>query len=132
MDVCEGIKYYQDTTSLTYMIIIETKIFTRQIIDLLNDDEYREFQISLADAPDKGKIIKGSKGLRKIRWKTKDRGKRGGIRVIYLWFDSKDMILMLFAYSKTENEDLTSKQLKILNHIIDEEYNLWEKKYSMS
>ena len=104
------------------MEIVETKIFTKQITELLDNEEYREFQNYLANDPTIGKVIKGTGGLRKVRWKTSTKGKRGGIRVIYYWVENNDLILMLFAYSKSELDDLTQSQLKILNKIIEEEY----------
>jgi hypothetical protein len=50
------------------------------------------------------------------------RGKRGGVRVIYHWAKTRDQLLMLLIYSKTEYDDLTSSQLKILRRIVEEEY----------
>jgi len=57
--------------------------------------------------------------LRKIRWRTESRGKRGGIRVIYYWYVSLDTILMLYAYAKGKQDDLTSEQLKALKNLIE-------------
>ncbi len=82
------------------MLIIETPIFTRRIQAILSDEEYRLLQIHLVNKPDVGKVISGSSGLRKLRWSAGGHGKRGGIRVVYYWFISKDTILLLFAYSK--------------------------------
>lgn len=65
------------------MVIIETSVFTRQVQKLLNDEEYQELQLALAEGPDLGVIIGGSGGLRKVRWSRQGRGKRGGVRVIY-------------------------------------------------
>ncbi|VFN03575.1 MAG: hypothetical protein BECKG1743F_GA0114225_108202 [Candidatus Kentron sp. G] len=65
------------------MVFMETPIFTKAITRLLSDDEYRELQGKLLLHPDAGVLIKGSGGLRKIRWKGRGTGKRGGIRVIY-------------------------------------------------
>jgi mRNA-degrading endonuclease RelE of RelBE toxin-antitoxin system len=65
------------------MVIIETSIFTKQVQKLLSDDDYRELQYALVQRPDMGQIIVGSGGLRKIRWRTHGRGKRGGVRIIY-------------------------------------------------
>ena len=45
------------------MIIVETSIFTRQVTELLPDDEYRKLQSILVGRPDAGKIIPGSGGL---------------------------------------------------------------------
>ena len=79
-------------------------------------------QIHLVNKPDVGKVIPGSSGLRKLRWSAGGHGKRGGIRIIYYWFMSKDTILLLFAYSKSEQDDLTSEQLRQLRKVIEREY----------
>lgn len=104
------------------MLIIETTIFTHRIHQLISDDEYRLLQSQLIAKPDSGKVIVGSGGLRKIRWAIGERGKRGGIRVIYYWSPSLDIILMLFVYSKNERDDLTPAQLRKLRSVVDEEY----------
>ena len=104
------------------MLIIETPIFTRRIQAILSDEEYRPLQIHLVNKPDVGKVISGSGGLRKLRWSAGGHGKRGGIRVVYYWFMSKDTILLLFAYSKSEQDDLTSEQLRQLRKVIEREY----------
>ena len=51
------------------MLFIETPIFTKLVTDLIPDDEYRKIQLALVLRPEAGKIITGSGGLRKIRWK---------------------------------------------------------------
>ncbi len=105
------------------MVILETSVFTRQVRELLGDDEYRLLQVELAGRPDAGKVIPGSGGLRKIRWSAKGKGKRGGARVIYYWAKSYDQILMLFIYAKGELGDLTQSQIVQLNKITKEEYH---------
>jgi mRNA-degrading endonuclease RelE of RelBE toxin-antitoxin system len=104
------------------MVIIETSVFTRQVQKLLNDDAYRELQIALSERPEMGVIIVGSGGLRKVRWAAQGRGKRGGVRVIYYWAVEQDRLLMLLMYSKSERDDLTREQLRILRRIVEEEY----------
>jgi len=104
------------------MVIIETPIFTRRIQAVLSEEEYRLLQIQLVNRPDSGKIIRGSGGLRKLRWSASGHGKRGGIRIIYYWFVSHDTLLLLFAYPKSKQEDLTPDQLKQLRKIVEGEY----------
>lgn len=74
-------------TLMTYlnMIFIETDIFTEDCKELLSDDEYREFQQYLADNPTAGDVIQRTGGLRKVRWVSRGKGKRGGIRIIYYY-----------------------------------------------
>jgi hypothetical protein len=104
------------------MVIFETSIFTKKIIALLNDEEYRILQNILVERPDSGDIIQGSGGIRKIRWGASGRGKRGGARVIYYWATEHDQIFMLYAYAKNERDDLTKDQLSILRAIVVAEF----------
>jgi hypothetical protein len=60
------------------MIFIETPIFTEDLLQLLSDDEYMEFQKYLAGNPLAGDVIQQTGGLRKIRWSVGGKGKRGG------------------------------------------------------
>ena len=105
------------------VVIIETPIFTKQLLSTLSEEEYRLFQATLLDRPDLGQVIPGSAGLRKLRWAAEGRGKRGGVRVIYYWFTSRGTILLLFMYPKNVQDNLTQAQLKQLKKIIEEEYH---------
>ena len=100
------------------MLFIETPIFTKLVIDLISDDEYRKLQLALVLRPEAGKIISGSGGLRKIRWKSGGSGKRGGLRLIYFWDVPEDTIYMLLIYKKSKQEDLTPNQLKTLRNLV--------------
>lgn len=103
------------------MLIRETRVFTRQIAELLSDDEYRELQAALAERPETGALIPGSGELRKVRWAPHGRGKSGGVRAIYYRQVSADVLLMLYAYPKNEMENLTRAQVAALRKIIEEE-----------
>lgn len=96
------------------MEFVETSIFTRRIMKLLSDEAYRDLQAALTDDPKAGEVIPGAGGLRKIRWRVAGRGKRGGVRVIYYCW-SEHRLYMIFAYDKSEQNDLTSEQLKLLH-----------------
>ncbi|WHZ10130.1 MAG: RelE-like translational repressor toxin [Burkholderiaceae bacterium] len=65
------------------MEFVETPTFTRMVTALLSDDEYREMQNELAEDPERGDLIKGGGGIRKLRHAMQGRGKSGGVRVIY-------------------------------------------------
>ena len=104
------------------MVIIETPVFTRQVQDLLEDDDYRLLQVALINRPDLGAVIRGSGGLRKVRWNLPGKGKRGGVRIIYYWAVSQDQLLMLFMYPKNVRDDLTPAQVKILKQIVEKDY----------
>jgi hypothetical protein len=101
------------------MIFIETSIFTKEILRLLPDESYRKLQSVIMLRPEAGSVIRGGGGLRKIRWSLPGSGKRGALRVIYYW-TPPDTVFMLFPYRKTEQEDLTPDQLKLLRKLVKE------------
>ena len=104
------------------MIFIETSVFTRQIKNLISDDSYRQLQEWMVESPDRGKVIPGSAGCRKLRWKIAGKGKRGGIRVIYYWLKDSHQVFMLIAYAKTASDDLTQEQIKLLGELVRNEF----------
>ena len=101
------------------MLFIETPVFTKQIKSLMNDEVYAAFQHALAVAPDSGDLIEGTGGLRKIRVRLPNTGKRGGARVIYYHVVAMSHIRLLFAYPKNVADDLTEDQKKQLAKIIE-------------
>lgn len=88
-------------------------------MDLLSEESYRKLQSTLMLRPEAGAVIRGSGGLRKIRWNLPGSGKRGSLRIIYFW-NPPDTIFMLFPYRKTEQDDLTQDQLKLLRKMVKE------------
>lgn len=88
---------------------IETSIFTKQIKALATGDELRALQTELIAQPEKGDLIQGTGGLRKIRMATGQQGKSGSARVIY-FLATAEMIYLVLAYAKSEKESLTSAE----------------------
>ncbi len=102
------------------MQFIETPIFTKRITELLGDDEYRRLQEVLLLRPEAGDLIPGGGGLRKLRWRTSGKGKRGGLRTIYYWGVSAEVCYMLYVYRKSVQSDLTQQQLRELRTLVKE------------
>ena len=64
-------------------------------------------------------IIQGTGGLRKVRWKLEGKGKSGGVRAIYYWMTEDKQIYMLYIYLKSEQQNLTPDQKKVLKTIVE-------------
>ncbi len=94
------------------MVFIETSIFTKLLPKYMRDEEYRLFQLYLMENPDKGNVIVASGGVRKVRWAINNKGKSGGIRVIYFWKDNVDEIWLLTLYGKNERDTIPAHILK--------------------
>ena len=91
-------------------IFVESKIFEKYRDDYLSDEEFRLFQAELMSNPKQWDVIQGTGGLRKLRVASKGKGKRGGSRVIYYFFDQKRCFYLLTIYGKSEMSDLTADQ----------------------
>jgi mRNA-degrading endonuclease RelE of RelBE toxin-antitoxin system len=104
------------------MRFVETPVFTRTVTALLDEEQYRALQLALALRPEQGDLIRGSGGLRKLRWGLAGRGKRGGARVIYYWDTPTETFYMLYAYTKQEQGDLTPQQVKVLSRLVRKEF----------
>ncbi|MBI4886690.1 MAG: transcriptional regulator [Acidobacteria bacterium] len=101
------------------MTFVETRLFTSLVHQYLSDDEYAALQHALADNPDAGDVIRGSGGVRKLRWGISGRGKRGGLRVIYYLRSHHGEIWMLTLYAKNEAESIPGHVLKKIKEEID-------------
>ena len=98
---------------------VESRLFTRLVGDYLTDDEYAELQVALAEAPERGAIVRGSGGVRKLRWAQPGRGKRGGVRVIYYAKTREGVIWMLTIYAKNEEQNIPAHVLRKIKEELD-------------
>ena len=102
------------------MEFIETTVFTRAILALLSDEEYRLLQTDLMENPERGDLIRQGGGIRKVRFAAQGKGKSGGIRVIYYWLKDNGQIYMLLAYPKSKKDTLTDQETAVLRDLVKE------------
>ena len=101
------------------LTFVETKLFTSLVGQYLSDEEYAALQQALTANPDAGDVIRGSGGVRKLRWGLASRGKRGGIRVIYYLRSRQGEVWMLTPYAKNEVTSIPGPVLKKIKEEID-------------
>ncbi|MEI7698585.1 MAG: type II toxin-antitoxin system RelE/ParE family toxin [Planctomycetia bacterium] len=101
---------------------VETSEFTATIREYLNDEDYSNLQRLLMEQPNRGVVIPGCNGLRKLRVANESRGKgkRGGCRVIYLYVPEACWFFMLDIYSKDEQENLSAAERRLLSQLATE------------
>jgi len=104
-------------------VFVELPAFERHRADYLDDDAFRRLQSLLMVHPEAGDLIPGTGGLRKLRFadERRGKGKRGGLRVIYYWWDAGSQFWLFTVYDKDEMADLTSAQRKDLKEMIKKE-----------
>lgn len=102
------------------MVFVETSLFSKLLGDYLRDDEYRLLQNHLIEYPDAGDVIRGSGGVRKVRWASGGKGKSGGVRVIYYWAKPDEQTFFLTLYGKGEKENLSAADLKRVVKLLEE------------
>ena len=95
------------------MQIVRTGLYLRQMKRLgASNTDMGRLEAEIALNPQVGDVIPGLMGLRKIRFALGNKGKRGGGRAVYFLMVSDDVAIMIFAYAKSAQEDLTTEQRK--------------------
>lgn len=98
------------------LTFVETRVFTDRWKKRLGDEQLRALQNDLLEDPDRGDPIQGCGVLRKLRFgdHSRGKGKRGGVRVIYVHTPEASRIDLVTVYGKDEADDLTKEQVKVL------------------
>jgi hypothetical protein len=106
-----------------HALFVELSLFRERRPHYLDDDEYRALQNSLLANPAQGDVIKHTGGLRKLRCRDsrRQKGKRGGLRVIYYYWVGGAQFWMFFVYAKDEMDDLTPNEAKALGAMLHAE-----------
>lgn len=100
-------------------VFIESSAFERVRAHYLDDNEYGELQQFLMQNPEAGAIVRGSGGVRKLRWRRAGAGKRGGLRVIYFVRYQPNEFWMLALYAKSKQENAPAHLLKRLKEAFE-------------
>ena len=103
------------------LTFVETRLFSRLVDEYLGNEGLLALQVYLQQQPDAGDLVRGSGGVRKVRWALPGRGKSGGLRVIYYLQLRKAQIWLLTLYPKGVTDSIPGHLLRKINAEIDEE-----------
>ena len=95
-----------------------TRTYERAIRKLLPPEARHAMEASIAAAPDAAPVIRGTGGIRKVRWAASGRGKQGGIRAIYFFHAGPHAVYFLSAYAKADRQDLSGADKKALARLV--------------
>lgn len=104
-------------------VFVELPAFERHRADYLDDDAFRRLENLLMKHPEAGDPMPDTGGLRKLRFADarRGKGKRGGLRIIYYWWNAGFQFWFFTLYDKDEMADLTAQQRKALKGMIKAE-----------
>ena len=98
---------------------IEVPLFTKRWSEIgLSTDDLRQLQIMLLKDPESGPVIEGTGGIRKVRFPLENRGKSGSVRVCYTDFAEYEVIYLITAFTKKEQENLSDDEKKVLRKLV--------------
>jgi hypothetical protein len=98
---------------------IESSLFSKYVGDYLTDEEYSDLQGYLCEHPEAGDIVRGSGGVRKLRWARQGVGKSGGVRVCYYVRTRAGRMLMLTIYAKSAQDSIPGHLLKAIKEVLE-------------
>jgi hypothetical protein len=105
--------------------VIETPSFLRDAKKVLDENEQTDLISFLALNPTAGDLLKGTGGVRKVRWAREDEGKSGGYRVIYFFYSVNIPLFALNIFAKNEKANVSQaerNELKKLTSILVGQY----------
>ena len=104
-------------------LFVELPAFSRYRQDYLEDEAFRALQSALLANPEIGDVIEGTGGLRKMRQADlrRGKGKRGGLRIIYFWWETGRQFWLFTLYDKNELDDLSPTERKALKDMLKRE-----------
>ena len=98
---------------------IEVPLFSKRWREIgLGDDELQKLQVMLLKDPESGPVIEGTGGIRKVRFPLYNQGKSRSIRVCYTDFSEYEVIYLITAFKKNEQENLTHEEKNTLKKLV--------------
>lgn len=100
--------------------IVELPEFIKRSEKILLKDERDELLYYLSCNPKSGSLIQGTGGIRKLRWSSKGKGKSGGCRVIYFYYNENIPLFLLTIFGKNEKINLSKAERNELSKLVKE------------
>ncbi|ADL33844.1 hypothetical protein bpr_I1104 [Butyrivibrio proteoclasticus B316] len=98
---------------------IEVPLFTKRWKEIgLTDEELTALQLLLLKDPQSGPVMEGTGGIRKVRFPLENKGKSGSVRVCYTDFEEYEVIYLITAFTKDEQDNLTQNEKQMLKKLV--------------
>ncbi|MCH9012193.1 MAG: type II toxin-antitoxin system RelE/ParE family toxin [Proteobacteria bacterium] len=101
----------------TRVTVVETKAFTGRAKGRMSAAEVDRAIEVIARDPLCGDLIQGTGGIRKVRFAVKGRGKSGGVRIVYYYYNESIPVFLLTVFAKNEKADLARAERNALGKV---------------
>ena len=118
IDKTKPMAYLGQVGSAGLMTVVETPTFLAAAARCLSSQEKDDLIDFLARHPEEGVVMRGTGGVRKLRWAVGSKGKSGGIRVIYYFHSEQVPLFLLAAYPKSRKANLTDAEKNLMRQVI--------------
>lgn len=108
-----------DYTQAMLTTITELPEYIKRAQELLSESERKSVIDYLAEYPKAGDLMEGTGGIRKLRWGRGNRGKSGGVRVVYYYHDERIPLYLLTLFGKNEQANLSKSDRNFLAQLVD-------------
>jgi mRNA-degrading endonuclease RelE of RelBE toxin-antitoxin system len=109
--------------------VVELPEYLRRAERLLSERERQELVDYLAERPKAGVIMRGTRGIRKLRWARTGMGKRGGVRVIYYYHNEQIPLYLLTVFGKGAKDDLNPSERRALRDLVRTLIETWRRSH---
>ena len=117
--------YANGVYHLRVITVAETTPFQRKAATLLSTEERDDLIAYVSEHPSTGDLIQGTGGIRKIRWARGNKGKSGGVRVIYYYHSEIMPLYLLAIFGKNEKANVSAEEKHLLSSMVKELVAYW-------
>lgn len=100
------------------LTVVELPHYLRKSAALMSEEERKTAVDYLAAHPEAGTLLRGTGGIRKLRWATGNRGKSGGVRLVYYYYDESMPLFMITVFAKNEKANLSKAEQNDLAKLV--------------
>jgi len=100
--------------------VVELPEYIKRAKEILSQDERDDLLYYLSSNPKAGNLIQGTGGVRKLRWASKGKGKSGGSRTIYFYYNETIPLFLLTIFGKNEKANLSKSEQNELAKLVKE------------
>jgi hypothetical protein len=98
--------------------VVETRSYQKRATKLMSEQEQFDAITMIATDPECGAVMKGTGGIRKVRFRLGGRGKSGGVRLIYYFHNLEMPVFLLTVFAKNEKANLSAEERMTLKGFV--------------